>query len=230
MTNQKEEMSDEAYRILCCINAVIENDHFVYDSGKHGSVYVSHQDIYTNPFVVSKLAFWLTRYIYPILKNRIDIILTPTNGCIALGQWLAYYLGQLIEEKRVLVLWAEKSWFKEENKFVLPPMFEKYIINKDVLIVDDIVTSGGSIKDLARLVVNRGSRVSAGACLWNRGLVKIENLPLISLIEKKLDDWNQKECLLCRDGVLINTDYGHGKEFLKDIASSVNYDHGGESG
>jgi len=51
--------------------------------------------------------------------------------------------------------------------------------------------------------VNRGQAPDVGAS------------ELVSLLDYRLDSWPADECPLCRDGVPVNTEYAHGREFVQ---------------
>ena len=86
-----------------------------------------------------------------------------------------------------------------------------------VLVVEDIVTTGGSVRQTVAAVRTAGGQVTMVTALCNRGGVTAADLgvPVFSaLVTLSLDSWEAASCPLCRDGVAVNTDVGKGREFL----------------
>lgn len=86
------------------------------------------------------------------------------------------------------------------------------------MVVDDILTTGGSVAKLVALLRSLGGEVVAVAVLCNRGGIKPEdigNVPeLFALSNVQLEAFNEDVCPLCKKFVPINTEVGKGREFL----------------
>jgi orotate phosphoribosyltransferase len=86
-----------------------------------------------------------------------------------------------------------------------------------VLLVEDIITTGGSIKAVSDAVREAKGTVAGLAAICNRGGVRAEDIGapiLFSMAELPLTSWPESECPLCRQGVPINVEVGKGREFL----------------
>ena len=75
-----------------------------------------------------------------------------------------------------------------------------------------------------RKVVDAAKTAGAGivgvCVLCNRGGVTAEMMRvprLESLVKVELDSWEAAECDLCKRGIPVNTEIGHGKEFLAKL-------------
>ena len=86
-----------------------------------------------------------------------------------------------------------------------------------MLVVEDLTTTGGSIKKVVEIVREAGGKVSGVIAIVNRGDVTEEMVgkpPIFtSLVTLHLESWEEAECELCEKGIPVNTDIGHGKEF-----------------
>jgi len=106
----------------------------------------------------------------------------------------------------------------DTGKFIIKRGYDKLITGKKVLIVEDILNTGGTVKKVVRAVRANGGEVVAVADIFNRGGVTaadIGDVPeLFSLVEMTLDMWDEKNCPLCASGVPVNTSVGKGQEFL----------------
>jgi orotate phosphoribosyltransferase len=83
--------------------------------------------------------------------------------------------------------------------------------------VEDIITTGNSIKAVSDAVRDAGGIVAGVAAICNRGGVRAEEVGvpiLFSMTELPLAAWLESECPLCRQGVPINIEVGKGREFV----------------
>lgn len=184
--------------------------HFVFVSGLHADTYVNKNAMYPYTREVSKLC----RSIAERFKGKgIDVVIGPATGGIILSQWVAYHLSE-IENSEVFGAYADK----DGDGFVIKRGYDEVIKGKNVLVVEDLVTTGGSLRKVIGAARIAGGTVAAAVAICNRGAVTREavgNPPeFISLLTVHLEQWPQSECDLCKTGMPINTDVGHGKEFV----------------
>lgn len=222
----------EVLRILAHIGAVITDSHIVYTSGKHGTAYVNKDAIYPHTGPTSELCWAIAEYYNGFPHARfIDAVIAPAIGGVILSQWTAYHLTELTG-REVLGVYAEKEGKVQtsasygplsprfEDAFVIKRGYDKLIRKRNVLVVEDVLTTGGSVKKVVQAVRDVGGRVVEVAALCNRGNVAAEAIGapgLFALANVKLDAWDEKECPMCKQGVPINTDIGKGREFLARI-------------
>ena len=137
----------------------------------------------------------------------------PATGGIILSQWVAYHLSEL-EGRDVYSTYADK----DGEGFVIKRGYDELIKGKNVIVVEDLVTTGGSLRKVIEAARGAGATVAAAVAVCNRGDVTSEmigNPPeFISLLTVQLEQWPAEECELCKTGIPVNTDVGHGKEFL----------------
>jgi orotate phosphoribosyltransferase len=190
--------------ILAEAHAMITGSHIVYTSGKHGSAYVNKDAVYPNTARVAELCRFLADAAAP---HRPEIVCGPAMGGIILAQWTGHHLG-------LPAVYAEK---RGDGGMVLKRGYDKLVAGKRVLVVEDVLNTGGSIKETIAAVREAGGDVVAAAALVNRGAVTAAQVgapALTALLDVTLDAWDADACPLCRDGVPINTDVGKGREFL----------------
>ena len=100
--------------------------------------------------------------------------------------------------------------------------YDKLVGGKRVLVVEDVLNTGGSIKDTIAAVRRAGGDVVLAAALVNRGGVTaagVDAPALVALLDVALEAWDADTCPLCREGVPVNTDVGKGREFLAQRAA-----------
>ena len=213
--NKKELAAEFVWRVFQETEAIIQNSHFEYASGRHGSIYIDHHAVYTDLNAVFNMCWFMADKIHDSQDvGEIDIVFGPEGGGIILAHFLKEHLNLFGGDE--VFLWAKKQYDGNGlRSFVLPQAFIKRVYGKKIFLIDDVLTSGGTFLELAELLSQYGASVVACGCLWNRGGITasvLGEIPLFSLLEKKLDDWPPADCPLCRNGVPINTKYGHGRK------------------
>lgn len=206
------------YDIFQDSGLIIDNDHFVYSFGRHGRAYVDHYALYANRPVLEKLCRIFVDCLDESVGRKINVVVGPEGGGILLAELIAKNLERKFG-RNVASIWAKKGYRKNGEKFFyFPEAFGGLVFQKNVLAVDDIMTTGGTMKVLIELSrIFEGEVVGCG-CLWNRGGIgtaDLYDIPFFVPLEKKLEDWDPVDCPLCKAGVPVNTKSGHGKEFLK---------------
>ena len=196
--------SARAEEILAETGAVITDSHVVYTSGRHGTAYVNKDAVYPHPAQVSALCRMLAD---AAAADRPEVVCGPALGGIILSQWTAHHLG-------ALAVYAEKL---PGGGLALRRGYDRVVAGRRVLVVEDIVTTGGSVRQTVAAVRAAGGEVTRVTALCNRGGITAADLgvPAFSaLVTLSLDSWEATSCPLCRGGVPVNTDIGNGREFL----------------
>jgi orotate phosphoribosyltransferase len=200
--------AERAAEILAEVGAVISGSHVVYTSGRHGAAYVNKDALYPHTQRVSEICALMADGARAL---RPDVVCGPALGGIILSQWTAHHLG-------ALAVYAEKT---PEHGLALRRGYDALVVGRRVLVVEDVLNTGGSVRDAVRAVRTAGGEVVAVSALCNRGGVTAADLDvpvLLSLVELALDSWEAAACPLCRDAVPVNTDIGKGREFLASRA------------
>ena len=99
---------DNVVEILKKVGAIITDDHFVYTSGKHGSVYINKDALYPHTEETSQVGMLFAKKVEAL---DIDVVVGPALGGIILSTWTAYHLSSL-KHKEILGVYTEK----DENK------------------------------------------------------------------------------------------------------------------
>ncbi|OGI62542.1 hypothetical protein A2818_02295 [Candidatus Nomurabacteria bacterium RIFCSPHIGHO2_01_FULL_40_12] len=205
--------NQEVVEILNKTGAVVGDSHFVYVSGKHAPMYVNKDYVYPHTAYISRIAEIIAEKYKDI---NIDVVAGPSIGGIILSQWTAHHLSKL-KDKEVLSVYTEKQLDKNQ---IFTRGYGKFVKGKNVLVVEDIVTTGGSVKKVIDSVGNEGGRVVAACAIVNKDPLNINpefmGVPFDYLTVLGMDVWDEKDCPLCKEGVPINTELGHGKKFLEE--------------
>ncbi|HEY4510580.1 MAG TPA: phosphoribosyltransferase family protein, partial [Candidatus Paceibacterota bacterium] len=194
------------------VGAVITDSHIVYTSGKHGTAYVNKDALYPHTAETSRLCRVIAER---FADDKVEVVIAPAIGGVILSQWTAHHLSEM-NGREVLGVYAEKS--EGGDTFVIKRGYDKLIAGKNVLVVEDVLTTGGSAKKVVEATRAIGGNVVGLGVLCNRGGITpqdVADVPrLISLVNMKLDTFDEVTCPLCKQNVPVNTDVGKGREFL----------------
>ena len=146
--------SEESLKILKETKALIEG-HFILSSGLHSSKYVQCAQLMSKPSHAIKICQSLAKKIKSEFNN-IDLILSPAMGGIVVG----YEVGKLMNTETIF---SERI----NGEFQLRRDFKiKKGIN--VLIVEDVITTGKSSIECSKLVTKNKANIIGYACIIDR--------------------------------------------------------------
>ncbi|HRP59348.1 MAG TPA: phosphoribosyltransferase family protein, partial [Vicingus sp.] len=152
---------NDVLSLLKSVNAVITDDHFVYTSGKHGSVYINKDALYPHTKLASQVGKMFAEQTTDL---EIDVVAAPALGGIILSQWTANHLSQL-KGKEILGVYTEKD---EQKNQVFTRGYDKLVTGKKVLVIEDLTTTGGSVKKVVDTVRQVGGEVVIVGVMVNR--------------------------------------------------------------
>lgn len=206
------DFSQQTLDILKRVGAIITDSHIVLTSGRHSDFYVNKDVVYAFPEEVSEICrLMATRF----QNESIDVVVGPAMGGVLLAQWTAYHLSKL-KGHVVNGVFTDKD---AESNQVFKRGYDKFVKGKNVLIVEDLTTTGGSVRKTVDSVKNAGGNVVAVSIIGNRRPDRVTSdvvgAPLFPLVTMQTKDYEEQECIWCKEGRPINTSVGHGKEYLE---------------
>ncbi len=205
-------MEQSVIDILKKIGAVITDDHFVYTSGRHGKVYINKDALYPHTELASKVGQMFAEQTKDL---DIDVVAAPALGGIILSQWTANHLSQL-KGKEVLGVYTEKD---QEKNQVFTRGYDKLVTNKHVLVIEDLTTTGGSVRKVVDTVKQVGGNVVRVGVMVNRDpqnvTEEVIGAPYFALGELPVESFTEEECPMCKEGKPVNTTVGHGKKYME---------------
>ena len=166
--------------ILKKTNALLEG-HFVLSSGLHSSKYIQCAKLLSYPHKAELICKSLAIKIKKNFKN-IDLILAPAMGGIVIG----YEIGKLLKKETIF---CERV----NGKFELRRDFQIKKKQK-VLIIEDVITTGKSSLESARIVIDRKATIAGYACIIDRtnnnSLIKEK---IVSQIKLNIPTFSKKD-------------------------------------
>jgi len=164
--------------------------HFSLSSGLHSNSYFQAALILRYPWIALELGKQLARRFSDL---KVDTVLGPALGGIIIAHEVARAL-------RRPAVFAERP----EGEFTLRRGFHLRK-GETVVIVEDVVTTGKSFIEVARLVEANGAHVVGVGSLVYRGKDAAEfPYRFESLVKFMPETWQPDECPLCRKGIPIN--------------------------
>ena len=205
-------MNNEVIDILKKVGAVITDSHIVGTSGRHMSTYINKDALYPHTAETSRICeLFAEKY----KDAGIDVVAAPSLGGIILETWTAYHLSKMTG-KEVLGVYTEKD--AEKNQ-VFTRGYDKLITGKNILVLEDLTTTGGSVAKVVTSVKNIGGKIVGVCVMVNKDPVLVNSdtlgFPFDSLAVLQTETWEAADCPLCKQGMPINTAVGHGKKYLE---------------
>lgn len=199
--------SGELLSIFKDVGGYLEG-HFEFTSKLHGDVYLNKDAIYPHVLLISRICNEIAQR---SVNYDFDLVIGPALGGIVLAHGVASYLTEMKGEE-FMAIYTEKN---KSDKQTLARGYDQLVRNKKVLIVEDVVTTGGSVMQVANCVKESGGEVAVIYSMVNRNPsgVNSETLgfPFHSLLEIEINSYNQQECPMCEEGMQIDTRVGKGK-------------------
>lgn len=175
--------------------------HFILSSGNHSNRYLQSAKVLEDPKRATLLADALAEMIQKS-GLEVDTVCAPALGGILAG----YELARSLNVRSIFV--ERKDGGMELRRGFEVKQGEK------VLICEDIITTGGSAMEAAKIIEELGATVVAFASLANRGFCKREgtditpksecklpsNIPFFALEDFTFEMFTPEECPLCKTG------------------------------
>ncbi len=177
--------------------------HFLLSSGKHSKFYLQSAKVLENP----KTAELLADKLATMIKEsgvKVDTVCSPALGGILAGYELARSLdARFIFTERVDKVMTLRRGFEVSE-------------GENIIICEDIITTGGSALEAADAVKKSGANITAFAALANRGLCKRESsnidakeecklpkdIPFFALDDFIFEVYDSDNCPLCKEGTV----------------------------
>jgi orotate phosphoribosyltransferase len=193
--------------ILRRTGAYRANDHFLLPSGHHAPEYIDKALVTTEPTFTEGLGAVIAKH---FAQWPADVVLSTGLGALVLAHAVARVLPS-----RPLLVYATKGvggGTGPQRRVRLPDEFERFITRgTKVLIVEDLITTGETLKLLIEMVERKGGTVVGIACLWQRNSKVDLPQPVFSLVRRDFPTYDPASCPLCRQGLPLNREFVRGQ-------------------
>ena len=165
--------------------------HFRLSSGRHSDVFVQKFRIFEDPRLTQRFGESIAK----LFGDEFDVVASPAVGAIVLG-----FATALAADTRSVFAERVADRLELRRGFALGP-------HERTLVVEDVVTTGGSAREVVGLVRAAGATpVGVGALLdRSDGTEGLDlGVPFRSLVRLETTSWASEECPLCRDNMPVD--------------------------
>lgn len=167
--------------------------HFQLSSGRHSDLFVQKFRVLEHPRLAQRFGESLAQ----LFPGEFDVVAAPAVGAVLLG-----FTTALAGDARSI--FAERADGKMELRrgFSIEP-------HERVLVVEDVVTTGGSAREVVDLVKSSGGEVVGVGALLDRSAHSTAEAtaalgaPLRALVKLEADSWDPSQCPLCSEGTPV---------------------------
>ena len=181
-------MTQEEVRALLVKTGAIMDGHFLLTSGLHSPHYVEKFNVLQHPAYTAQLCAAMAK---KFKDANIETVVGPVTGGILLAHETGKSLGtRAIFTERVDGKMTFRRGFSLRE-------------GERVLIVEDIVTTGGSIKEVIEVVKAAGAVPVAVSMLVDRsgGKANFGDVPSTALLTMEVETYAPENCPLCAQGI-----------------------------
>ena len=163
--------------------------HFLLTSGLHSPHYFQCARVLQHPRVAERLGLALAGKLSGALVGKTpDVVISPAVGGLIIGHELGRSLGC-----RAIFVEREQGRMRL-RRFELEP-------GEKAVVVEDVVTTGGSLMETVRLAEDAGCEVVGIGCLIDRSGGRDFSPALNSLARVEVVTYQPEDCPLCKQGL-----------------------------
>ncbi|MDD3243379.1 MAG: orotate phosphoribosyltransferase [Eubacteriales bacterium] len=170
-------------------SGVMLEGHFLLTSGRHSNRYMQCARLFESPKYSEALCAELARQFSDV---KIDLVAGPALGGIIMCYEVARQLGV-----RNVFAERENGVMTFRRGFVIPE-------GANVLVVEDVVTTGGSVGEVIKLIREAGANVAAVGSVVDRSAGKVDfGVPFKAVYSAEILSYDADDCPLCRQGLPV---------------------------
>ncbi len=174
---------------------VIMEGHFLLTSGRHSGCFLQCSQLLQYPQHAEKFCRLMAE---PFQNRQIDTVIGPAMGGVILAYETARALG-------ARALFAERT---DGGEMVLRRGFQIKAGEK-VLVVEDAVSTGGSVRKVIDLLNRIGSEITGVSVLIDRTSGNVDfGVPMQALLSLEIESFAPEDCPLCREGLSLQKPKG----------------------
>lgn len=192
--------------ILKRTGAYHANDHILLPSGQHTGEYIEKTLVTTEASFTEGLGAVIAKHFAPW---PIDIVLSTGPGALILSHCVAR-----AHPSRPTLMYGTKGVSAGKRRVTLPAEFHRLIRPASkVLIVEDLISSGTTVRLLTQLVESLGGQVVGIGALWRRTKkADIDGKEIFSLVSHDFPTYPPNNCPLCKKNIPLNQEFVKRKE------------------
>ncbi len=175
----------EIIKVFKECNALLEG-HFILSSGLHSNKYLQCAKVLQYPDIASIIGEEIAEN---FATTQVDLIVGPAMGGIVIAQ----EVGRALSTRTIF---SER----ENGKMTFRRGFEVKPGEK-AIVVEDVITTGGSAKEVVEMLKSHGVEVIAVASIIDRSNGEADfGIPFHSLTKVEVKTYKPEECPMCKEG------------------------------
>ena len=170
---------------------VLLEGHFLLTSGRHSNRYLQCAKIFRNTRYSEELCAALADY---YRNDGVEVVIGPAMGAVQMAYEVSRSLG------------CENFFAERENGAMTLRRGFPIPKGAKVLVVEDVVTTGGSVREVMDIVANSEAEVVGVCVVVDRSGGKIDfGVPFFAAYETEIQSYEPSQCPLCEQGLeLVN--------------------------
>lgn len=178
---------EEIKEIFIQTGALLQG-HFILTSGRHSNQYMQCARVLQYPEFTEQLARIMAAY---YTDDRIEVVIAPAMGGIIVAYEVARQLG-------IKAVFCER----QEGRMTLRRGFS-IEPGQRVLVVEDVITTGGSVKEVIDVVREAKGDVIGVGVLVDRSAGNVDfGVKTRAVLAMEIESFPAEDCPLCREGKL----------------------------
>jgi orotate phosphoribosyltransferase len=167
---------------------VLLEGHFLLTSGRHSARYLQCARVFQYPDYATELCSALAD---SFQEQHVDVCIGPALG----GVVIAYETARALKTRGLFAERDKDGAMTLRRGFAIKP-------GERVLVLEDVVTTGGSVKEVITLVLQLGGEVvGVGTIVDRSGGTADFGVPYTSLIRLDVESFDSTDCPLCKQGI-----------------------------
>lgn len=165
---------------------LVRSGHFGYQHGHHSAIALDRDRLLSDTQFASHLGYVIAKKFF---TSVVDTVASPSMWGAALAQWVGYFL-----QPRATVVFARP----EGDGFDIPETLAGAIAGRRVLLIDNLIITGETMRRFSRSVVTAGGEIIGAAALWTTAELEIDVFGVFNL---EYPVYPAVDCPLCREGI-----------------------------
>ena len=164
---------------------VLLEGHFLLTSGRHSNKYLQCARIFRNTKYSEELCSALAEL---YANEKVQLVIGPAMGAVQMAYEVSRHTGT-------------ENFFTERDENGAMTLRRGFVIEpgQRVLVVEDVVTTGGSVKEVIDLIQNAGGIVAGVGSIVDRTGGKIDfGVPFKAVYSADVTSWEAGDCPLCK--------------------------------
>jgi orotate phosphoribosyltransferase len=187
---QPRTMSTPALLDIFTSTGALLEGHFKLTSGLHSDTYFQCAKVLQHPEHLTEICRHITEH---FKDTPVDTVISPAIGGIVVGTEVGRQLG-------VKTIFAERK----EGTMMLRRGFS-IEPGEQVLVIEDVITTGGSVKEVIDIVRQQGGEIAGVGTVVDRsnGTVRLADSQY-SLLSLEVRSYRPDECPMCRENIPLD--------------------------